>query len=113
MTSSLTIPNNSLPPGSKVFYSPSYSTICSIGKAAFYGKIEIEFYPQQTLLEFEAFESWLKTIALDQMTIEDLARLVFDTLKAVLGDILLFVTVHAESTVHAPVSASISNIKRG
>ena len=100
-----TIPNKSKV--EKIEYHPKYSVICSIGKAPFHGVIDITYYPDETLLEFESFEKWLKSIADDSMTIEDLARLVFDKL-AVLGDIPLCVIVHARTTVHAPVSATIS-----
>lgn len=95
----------------KIHYEPGYSVVCSIGKAPFHGTIEIEYYPADLLLEFESFENWLRSIANNQMTIEDLARLTFDKLSGALGDIPLRVTVHARTTVHAPVSATIERIK--
>ena len=102
------IPNNDKI--NQVSYHPSYSVICSIGKAPFYGIIDIVYKPQGVLLEFESFDDWLKGITLQSMTIEGLCRLVFDVLSEVLDDIPLSVTVHAETTVHAPASAQI---KRG
>ena len=90
-----------------VTYRPAYSTICSVGKAPFHGVMEIEFKPAALLLEFMSFDAWLHSLATEQMTIEDLARRTFDELRAVLGDIPLRVTVHAETTVHAPASATI------
>ncbi len=92
-------------------YSPDFSTICSVGKAPFHGTIEISYSPQDNLLEFESFEQWLFGFANQSMTIEDLCRLVFDTLTEALGDIPLSVTVHARTTVHAPVSANITRGK--
>ena len=94
----------------RVFYHPSYSVICSIGKAPFHGVIDIGYQPKEVLLEFESFDDWLKSMAMQSMTIEGLCRLVFDVLSEALGDIPLSVTVHAETTVHAPASAQI---KRG
>lgn len=88
-------------------YCPNYSTVCSIGQASFWGEMEIVYKPSSKLLEFESFEKWLKTLTLKQLTIEDLCRLVFDTLSEVFGDIPLSVTIHAKTTVHAPVSATI------
>lgn len=102
-----TIPNSSNI--SVIEYYPDYSVICSIGKEAFHGTIEITYYPQDTMLEFMSFESWLKSLALQEMTIEDLCRLVFDQLKTALGDIPLAVTVTAKTTVHAPVRATITS----
>lgn len=94
----------------KIIYTPRFSAICSIGQASFHGTIEIEYCPGESLLEFESFERWLRDdIAKRHLTIEDLARLIFDNLLAALGDIRLCVIIHAETTVHAPVSAIIRN----
>ena len=100
-----TIPNTS--PVDIVKFYPRYSTLCRIGNAPFYGFIEIEYEPSNSLLEFESFEEWLRSLSNERMTIEELCRLTFDRLSAVLGDIRLSVTVHAETTVHAPASATI------
>lgn len=108
MPSIVTIPNDSRI--DQVSYQPPFSVICSIGKAPFHGIIDIVYRPQEVLLEFESFDDWLKSMALKSMTIEGLCRLVFDVLNGALGDIPLSVTVHAETTVHAPASAQI---KRG
>lgn len=91
----------------RVTYSPAYSVICSIGRAPFWGTIDIKYKPGEELLEFESFERWLHELALEETTVEDLCRLVFDALREALGDIPLAVTVHAMTTVHAPVSAQI------
>jgi len=88
-----------------ISYHPEFSVICSVGLSPFHGTIDIVYKPDEKLLEFESFETWLRGISNNHMTIEDLARLVFDNLLAVLGDIPLSVTVHARTTVHAPVSA--------
>lgn len=102
-----TIPNNA---GKVIiYYRPFYAVICSVGKEPFHGQIDIKYKPGSVLLEFESFERWLKTLAMQEFTIESLARLVFGTLRAVLGDIWLSVTVHAQTTVHAPVSATIES----
>jgi|WetSurMetagenome_2_1015567.scaffolds.fasta_scaffold238490_2 NADPH-dependent 7-cyano-7-deazaguanine reductase QueF len=90
-----------------ITYTPPFSAVCSIGLAPFHGTIEIEYSPQERLLEFESFEDWLRSIANRKMTIEELARLTFDHLSVALGDIRLRVTVKAQTTVHAPVEATI------
>jgi len=105
MSSIITIPNESKI--DRVSYHPPFSVICSIGKAPFHGVIDIVYQSQEALLEFESFDKWLKSIALQSMTIEGLCRLVFDELSEALGDIPLSVTIHAETTVHAPASAQI------
>lgn len=80
---------------------------CTLGKAPFYGEIEIIYKPSLLLIEFEAFEAWLFGICRGDQIVESLCRLVFDKLSAVLGDIPLRVLVHARTTVHAPVMAII------
>lgn len=95
---------------SLIEYRPPFSAVCSVGLAPFYGELAITYQPADRLLEFESFEVWLFSLANQSMTIEDLCRLVFDTLTGALGDIPLRVNVSARTTVHAPASATI---KRG
>lgn len=92
-----------------IHYEPEFSAICSIGRAPFHGTIEISYSPEQYLLEFESFENWLRSeVATKELTIEDLAQLVFNELIKALGDIPLSVIVHGRTTVHAPVEATIT-----
>lgn len=100
-----TIPNT--PEISHIRYCPPFSAVCSIGKAPFHGRVEIVFQSADLLLEYESFEAWLRSIANSSLTIEDFARLVFDQLTLALGEIPLTVSVRAETTVHAPVCATI------
>ena len=96
-------------PSMKIKYEPNVSLPCSIGLEEFYADVEIEYYPHDYLLEFMSFEDWLADeVAPKAMTIEDLALLLFRTLRVVLGDIQLRIQVSATTTVHAPVSVSIS-----
>ena len=64
----LTIPNDSKV--DEVIFTPEFSTVCAVGGAPFNGTIIIDFKPADKLLEFESFEKWLRTIALDSYTIE-------------------------------------------
>ena len=100
-----TIPND--PCVNEVKFSPPYSTICSVGNAPFWGTVDIVYEPKEKLLELESFQLWLRSLSNERMTVEDLCRLCFDKLMAVLGDIRLRVTVNANTTVHAPISATI------
>ena len=100
-----TIPNTSKV--NVVIYRPGFSCICSIGKEAFHGTMIVRYEPGDRLLEFVSFETWLSSVSIQQMTIEDLCRLAFDELTTALGDIPLCVTIHARTTVHAPVTATI------
>jgi len=88
-------------------YHPSFGVICLVSNSPFHGTMDIVFNPQESLLEFESFEAWLKILVLKEFTVESFCRLVFDELSKALGDIPLCVTVHARTTVHAPVSATI------
>lgn len=101
-----TIPNES--GVTSVTFEPSFSAICSIGKAPFGGTIKIEYKPGTKLLEFISVEAWIATLTAQEVTIEEVTRLTFDAVLRVLGDIPLRVTVFARTTVHAPVSAKIA-----
>ena len=90
-------------------YTPNFSGFCSVGQAPFWGLCEIEYHPQDVLLEFESFETWLRSLHETPMTIEQATRTVFEELSRVLGDISLRVVLHARTTVHAPVSASLES----
>lgn len=103
-----TIPNDTKI--TRIQYHPRFSVICSIGKAPFHGVIDVSYSPDDKLLEFESFETWLFSLANQSMTIEDLCRLVFDELQNALDCKSLTVTVSAETTVHAPVSATIESL---
>lgn len=104
------IPNT--PRVDSVQFTPTFSTICSVGKAPFWGTVTISFRPDTMLLEFESFETWLHSMAQDHQTIEDLCRRVFDALTLVLGFVPMFVEVNAETTVHAPASARIERVRK-
>ncbi len=95
------------PKVTSVEYMPQFSVICPVGKSPFHGRAVIEYEPADTLLEFESFEMWLRTLSLKKMTIEGLTRLIFDKLDDVLGEVPLTVAIHAETTVHAPAIVTI------
>ena len=92
---------------SEIRYCPGFAALCRIGNQPFHGQVEIVYEPSERLLEFESFERWLAALGNKEVTIEEVARLSFDELTRALGDIPLCVTVHARTTVHAPVSATI------
>jgi len=93
------------------FY-PTFSVICSVGKAPFHGVIEITFIPAESLLEFESFEAWLRSIATESFTIESFCREVYDRLAETLRPEYLRVKVNAETMVHGPASAQIQSPMR-
>ena len=105
-----TIPNDS--GVDEVGFTPAFSAICSVGDAPFWGTVDIAYQPRNKLLELESFQLWLRSLSCERMTVEDLCRLCFDKLMAVLGDIQLRVVVNAYTTVHAPVSATIKTKER-
>jgi len=100
-----------IPNDSKVHlieYTPKFSVICSIGKAPFHGMIKIKFMPGDWLLEFEAFEKFLKDEAMHEYTVESLCRFIFEKLLLVLvNPSSLVVSVCAQTMVHADVTATI------
>lgn len=100
-----TIPNT--PRINLGWFVPVFSSVCSVGKRPFWGTIKIEYKPQDQLLEFVSVEEWIATLALQSVTIEDVARLAFDEVTRALGDIPLRITVSARTTVHAPAGAII------
>lgn len=101
-----TIPNNTRV--QKITFHPQFSTICSVGNAPFWGIVNLEYKPGGELLEFESFEKYLESYALEKYTIESITQSIFDNLVRVLGDIPLRVEIQARTTVHAPASAVIS-----
>ena len=101
----LTIPNDAKV--DEIIFTSEFSTVCVVGGVPFNGTVIIDFKPVDKLLEFESFEKWLRSIALDSYTIESFTRLCFDKLTEALGDISLSVEVCAQTTVHASASAII------
>lgn len=99
-----TIPNESKV--KVIQYRPQFSSYCSIGKQPFWGNMEIEFYPGNKLIEYMAFEEWLKSISSQEFTIESLCDAVFDKLTDELGIIPLSVMVSAQTLAHYPVTAA-------
>jgi len=94
--------------GMTIRFEPSFSAICFIGRKPFWGTIQIEYKPDDRLLEFVSIEEWLGILGDQHVVIEEVARLTFDEVTRVLGDIPLRITVSARTTVHAPASAQIS-----
>lgn len=90
-----------------VTFEPPFFAMCSISGKPFWGTIKIEYRPGSRLLEFISVEAWISTLASQEVTIEEVARIAFDEVSQALGDIPLRVTVSARTTVHAPVSAEI------
>lgn len=105
-----TIPNHANV--TRVEFYPKFSAICTVGKAPFWGTVHITYEPTAggALLEFESVEKFLKTLNNQSLVIEEVARVVFDELAGVLGDIPIRVKVSARTTVHAPASAEVSKI---
>lgn len=92
-----------------VTYRPKVEAICSVAHDPFRAQFEIEYWPQDVLLEYISFEEWLAEASTSkEMLVEDLARLVFDKLKAVLGDVDLTVKVSATTESHAPITVQVS-----
>lgn len=86
-----------------VTYRPPFSAICSVGDAPFNGTLEITYQPMAVLLEFEAFEQWLRQESQSRHTIESFCDMVFERLETELETSLLCVAAHAQTIVHAPV----------
>lgn len=100
----MSVPNNS--GVGLVQYFPEYSCICAIEKIPFSGRMEIEYVPGRKLLEFTAFDAWLKTLSTQEFTIEDLVQVVFDKVTEAIGYTNLSVTVHAQTISHFPAAAA-------
>jgi hypothetical protein len=96
-------------------YRPEFTSFCSIGKQPFYGNFEIEYHPGNKLLEYMAFEEWLKSLHGQEFTIESLCDCVYDKLTDELGIIPLSVMVNARTLAHYPVTCmrarTVDNIK--
>lgn len=106
MFTSLVIPNDTSV--NRVTITSNFGAVCSVGLAPFSGTVEVTYRPKDVLLEFEAFEEWLREISTDRTTIEGFAQGVFDKLNEVLPDSDLFIRVSAQTQVHGPVVAEVA-----
>lgn len=105
MTESLSIPNDTRV--TAVIYDTQATALCSVGRAPFFCEVSLEMWPADRLLEFEAFDRWVCSIASVETTIEGLCRILADKVVEALGDIPLRVSCHGRTTVHGPATAVI------
>ena len=91
-----------------VVYQPKYAAISNISGVPFSGNMTITYFPKDNLLDFESFEQWVLEQACHQFTVESFARLVFDALFDVLGEVTLSVRVLGRTLAHGDVEVSVS-----
>lgn len=98
-------------PPTMINFHPYFKAMCSIGKEPFDANCNIAYCPSDRLIEFESFERWLgEELNIEkEVTIEQSAFIIFDAIRAVLGDIPCQVTVDARTTVHEAVYVHYSN----
>lgn len=82
------------------------NAVCSVGRAPFKAIVKIEYEPCNWLLEFIAYEEWLRKFAsIGTTTIEELCDNVFDHLWEELEPEYLSVEVRGITKVHSPAFA--------
>jgi NADPH-dependent 7-cyano-7-deazaguanine reductase QueF len=93
----------------KIEISTPYTSYCSIGKEPFEGHLTITYIPNDVLLEFISYESWVNNMTKQPTTIEELTHSVFLTLKDILSTRYLKVECSAFTNAHGPVVAILSS----
>lgn len=93
-----------------IVYHPKTTVVCSVAHDPFEASFRIEYWPDDVIIEYISFEEWLAAVSTQsEMLVEELARLVFDKLRAVLGDGAgLKIEVTANTDSHAPITVKIS-----
>ena len=104
----VTLPNDAKV--QSITYYPKTEVVCSVAHDPFQAMLEIEYWPENVIIEYISFEDWLAHVSSQsEMLVEELARLVFDKLRALLGDEAgLKVEVTAMTDSHAPITVKIS-----
>ena len=68
----------------EVSYTPVLSTVC--GELIYQGPVHISYVPNGKLLDFKSVQAYIGSIKRTEMPVEGVAREIFNTLRAVLGD---------------------------
>jgi NADPH-dependent 7-cyano-7-deazaguanine reductase QueF len=89
----------------EVVYKQMVSTLCSVGKQPFTGKLMVRYEPNKRLLEFESFDEWLKSFGDKTYTIESLTSFIFTMIDHYVEPMRLLVEVDAVTLVHGPAKA--------
>lgn len=94
-------------------YQTLASAVCVVGHAPFQARVELAYEPSGgQMLEFEAFETWLRSISTMETTIEGLALIIHSKLLEVLGpDSNVQLILHATTQVHGPVMAQVNTLR--
>ena len=96
---------NDLPCKLTVIHNCEAAAMCSIGEEVFTFKLQTVYIPDEQLLEFVAYEAWIRMLTAEgPTTIEALAASIFDVLFAQLDPIKLDVHIDAETPVHGDVA---------
>jgi hypothetical protein len=91
-----------------ISYEPRVAGVqCTVGKVPFQAEFSIHMVPGLSLLEFVAFEDWLRYVAQQRSyIIEELTDVVYDKLVEALEPRALLVQCRAETRAHAPVTVT-------
>ena len=91
--------------GMVILFRPMASAVCSLGKKPFFAQVTVRYRCEGKIVEFESVQEWLNGLADQEMTIEDMALVLFNELTLALGLVPLRVEVMANTVVHAPAGA--------
>ncbi len=91
-----------------VKWSGLIAPICTIGKAPFMAKVEIEFTPGKKILEYIEFETAIYKLNGVEMIIEEIPSVIINKIIPELDAINLSITVTAETPVHNTVTVNLT-----
>lgn len=101
----LKIPKTELNDVDTIELATSVIGLCSIGNERFTATVHVAYSPCEQLMEFVAFEGWLRYICEEAMTIEELCARVALYVNAELQPHYVVVRVDAETRLHGDVTA--------
>ena len=91
-----------------IVHQSKFSVVCSGTGKQFNGTMAVTYFPTEVILDFVAFEQWVKEQADQKHTVESFARHVFDALFDALDTATLSVRILRRTIKHGDIEVSVS-----
>lgn len=89
---------------SMVSFNKTITVFCPLGNDYYTATVEVEFVPNEWMMDYLDEEKYFKDLQGSKYIIEDIADVVHTHLVAVYNPKYVKVTVHAENATHFPVT---------
>jgi len=80
-----------------------FMAICPVSDNPYSGTMEIKYTPNEKLLEWDSFATWVKGLRKETILAEELAEYVIDTLGTILVPLHIQIKLCIRSAFHLPV----------